>query len=155
MSNDKLPLDRDAMRLVADIGFMGAQTGQLAASRALFDALRTLRPDSTLPFIGIAVAELTSDRAEHAVRILRDEGLKQHPDDPELLAFLGMALQSAGNNIEARKVLSDLMRRPGADNAPHLAMAAKLLATGDKAAATGPANLMPRWTEPAPQATSN
>ena len=45
MTSTALPLDRESMRLIAEIGFIGTQTGQLGASRAIFDSLRVLRPD--------------------------------------------------------------------------------------------------------------
>jgi Flp pilus assembly protein TadD len=123
------PLDRDAMRLIAEIGFMGGHTRQFAASRALFESLKTLRPESTLPHIGLAMTELAADRADEAARVLREDGLKFHPDDGELMAFLGLALQSAGRNGEAHRVLTDVVQRDGAGAGPHVRMAEKLLAT--------------------------
>jgi predicted Zn-dependent protease len=149
--NAGVPIDAEAMRLIAEIGFIGAQTGQVPAARALFQSLRVMRPDSTLPFIGLAMTELGADRADSAVRILREDALKQHPDDPELLAFLGLALQSAGRGGDAQKVLVTVTGQDAASEQPHTRMAGKLLELGKGRAS--PASLMPRWSEAARKAT--
>lgn len=145
-----LPLDRDAMQLLAEIGFIGAQAGQPAAARAIFESLSVLRPDSTLPYIGLAMADLAVDRPQDAARTLRDKGLKQHPADPELMAFLGLALKGAGQQAEAHKILSAVIEQNSPSTAPYVRMAAKLLAL-DKGVAD-PASLMPRWSEQARKA---
>jgi predicted Zn-dependent protease len=145
-----LPLDRDAMRLIAEIGFIGVQSGQPAAARAIFESLSVLRPDSTLPHLGLAMADLAADRPQDAARTLRDKGLKQHPADPELMAFLGLALRSAGQDAEARKVLAAVVEQDSASNAPYVRMASKLLSIDN--ADADPARLMPRWSEQARKA---
>lgn len=146
-----MPLDRDTMRLIAEIGFMGTQSGQLAAARAIFDSLLVLRPDSTLPCIGLAVTDLAADRPQDAARTLREKGLKHHPGDPELMAFLGLALQGAGQSDEARKVLCTVVEQNSTSTAPYVRMARKLLSIdkGDP----HPASLMPRWSEQARKAS--
>lgn len=150
MSSAGTPLDRDAMRLLAEIGFIATQSGQLAAARAIFESLRILRPESTLPYIGLAMADLAANRPQEAARTLRDQALKQHPDDPELMAFLGLALHGAGEGEQAQKVLTAVVQQHGASTAPYGRMASKLLAmnTGDG----NPARLMPRWSEQARKA---
>ena len=139
-----LPLNSDAMRLVAEIGFIGAETGQAAAARALFEALLILRPDSTLPHIGLALAALAADRPEDAVRMLRDNGLKQHAGDIELMAFMGLAMHAAGRPAQARDILQSVVDRAENSDEPCVLMARKLLESGAKAAA--PAFAMPRWS---------
>lgn len=129
MTTAQLPLDRDAMRLLAEIGFMGTVTGPLPAARSLFQSLQVLRPDSTLPWIGLALSEITAGKPDEAVRLLRDEALKQHPGDAETMAFLGLVLQKAGHAAEARKVLTDVVGRRGPEAEPHVRMATKLLYT--------------------------
>lgn len=150
MSLDGTAPDRETMRLIAEIGFMGTQSGQHAAARAIFDSLLVLRPDSTLPYIGMSMAELAADRPQEAARILRDEGLKHHPADPELMAFLGLALQSAGQNAQAHNILAAVVEEDRGSGAPYVRMASKLMSIdmGD----ASPARLMPRWSEQARQA---
>lgn len=149
MTPPSLPLDRDAMRLIAEIGFIGTQTGQLAAARSLFQSLLLLRPDSNLPFIGLAMVELGAQRPEEAARILREQGLKQHPGDPELMAFLGLALQTAGEVANAQKVLAAVVAREGEDSQPYVRMASKLLVL-DKSS-INPTQVMPQWSGRAEQ----
>ena len=147
MTMTDLPLQSDDLRLIAEIGFIGAECGQVSAARALFEGLRELRPDSTLPFIGLAMADMGSNRAADAVRMLREEALKAHPDDPELMTFLGWALQGAKQASESHKVLSAVVARdPSASNS-YTRMAAKLLESTSRDAS--PASLMPRWSETA------
>jgi hypothetical protein len=150
MSEASVPLTPEDMRLIAEIGFMGTQSGQLAAARALFDALSVLRPQSTLPHIGRAMVALGADRPDDAARILRDEGLKQHPGDAELTAFLGLALHAAGRVAEAAKVLASVADQHGVSpDEPCVRMATKLLAVGARSAASSPALAMSRWSEQA------
>ena len=129
---------------------MGTQTKQVAAARAIFESLRTLRPDSTLPFIGLALAHIASNKPDVAALFLREEALKQFPRDAELQAFLGLALQCAGKNAEAQTVLKSVVDEHGADAQPHVRMAGKLIAmnTGDGS----PTSIFPRWSELAPSA---
>jgi predicted Zn-dependent protease len=127
MTTATVPLTPEDMRLIAEIGFMGTQSGQLAAARALFEALKVLRPQSTLPHIGLAMAALGAEKPDDAVRILRDEGLKQHPGDAELTAFLGLALHAAGRAAEASKVLTSVVQDEGSAHEPCVRMARKLL----------------------------
>jgi thioredoxin-like negative regulator of GroEL len=150
MNADALPLDRDTMRLIAEIGFLGTDTGAHVAARALFKSLQVLRPDSTLPFIGRAMAELADNKAEEAARILRDEGLKLNPTDPEVKTFLGLALHAAGRDGEARTVLASVVAEDPSSTEPYIRMAVKLLSS--LAGAAQPASLMPRWTKPAVEA---
>ncbi|HVZ45021.1 MAG TPA: hypothetical protein VHA82_14520 [Ramlibacter sp.] len=119
--------DAEAIRLIAEIGFIGARTGQTAAARALFQSLMVLRPESTMPVIGLAMSELGAENPEDAARILRDQGLKQYPGDGELLAFLALALHLAGHNAEAAKVLAPVLEGPRDAAEPHVRLASGLI----------------------------
>ncbi|WP_345539412.1 tetratricopeptide repeat protein [Variovorax defluvii] len=118
------------MQLLAQIGFFAAQSGQRGAAAALFSALRVVRPEAVLPWIGLALADMGAGRAGEAARFLRDEALRAHPADPELCTFLGLALIEAGHLAEARKVLQELVDREcaaGNEAQPHVRMASRLL----------------------------
>jgi predicted Zn-dependent protease len=127
MTDTTLPLNSDDLRLLAEIGFMGAQSGQAPAARALFEALAVLRPQSTLPHIGLAQAAMGANKNAEGVRILR-EALTKHPGDVELMAFLGLALHAAGESAEARKTMNTVIDKAGEADAASVAMARKLLA---------------------------
>lgn len=120
------PASAEQLRELARIGFLAVHVGEPAAARAIFTSLMVLRPDSVLPHIGRALAEQAAGRMEEAVRWLRDEGLRQHPDDPELLAFLGLALVQAGLASQATAVLRRVARL-APDTGAHVRMARELL----------------------------
>lgn len=95
----------EQLRQMADIGFLAVHMGEPAAARAIFASLAVLRPDSALPHIGRAMAEQAAGRMDEAVHWLREVALKGHPDNPELNAFLGLALVQAGRPSQAAPVL--------------------------------------------------
>jgi predicted Zn-dependent protease len=127
MTDSTSPLDSEALRLLAEIGFIGSQSGQAPAARALFEALAVLRPQSTLPHIGLAQAALGANKHQEGVRILR-EALTKHPGDVELMAFLGLALHAAGETAEARRTMTTVIETASGRDAASVAMARKLLA---------------------------
>lgn len=144
-----LPFDRDEMRLLAEVGFLAAANAQLPAARRIFTALRLLRPDSVLPFIGLAVVSSHEGRPEEAVRLLAEDALRQIPRDEELRAFLGLSLVEAGRFAEAGKVLRELAPPPGSAE-PHLRLAAGLLRNLEGARPPSvPRPSMPRLAIPA------
>ncbi len=120
------PASAEHLRELARIGFLAVHVGEPAAARAIFTSLMVLRPDSVLPHIGRALAEQAAGRMEEAVRWLRDEGLRQHPDDPELMAFLGLALVQAGLASQAAPVLRRVARLDP-DTGAHVRLARELL----------------------------
>lgn len=126
MNPNTEPASAEQIRELARIGFLAVHVGEPAAARAIFTSLMVLRPDSVLPHIGRALAEQAAGRMDEAVRWLRDEGLRQHPDDPELMAFLGLALVQAGWASQAAPLLRRVAKLDEADGA-HVRMARELL----------------------------
>lgn len=141
MNPNTEPASAEQLRELAKIGFLAVHVGEPAAARAIFTSLMVLRPDSVLPHIGRALAEQAAGRMEEAVRWLRDEGLRQHPDDPELMAFLGLALVQAGWSSQAAPVLRRVAQLD-ADGGAHVRMARELL-EGSTPGAALPAAYMP------------
>ena len=124
--NAPFPLDRTDLRMLAQIGFLAAQSNQQSAARTIFRALRVIRPDSPLPLVGLALADINAGRHASAVQLLQGEGLREHPDSGEIHAFLGWALLEAGNRDQAEKVLMSVLK-PGDAEGPYVDMARKLL----------------------------
>lgn len=126
---NRLPEDtgtEQALRELARVGFLAVHVGEPAAARAIFSALAVLRPDSTLPHIGRAMAEQAAGRMDEAVRWLREEGLKALPDNEELTAFLGLALVQADLPAQAASVLRAFLASEPQDGR-HVRMAQALL----------------------------
>jgi predicted Zn-dependent protease len=131
--NAPFPLERSDLRMLAQVGFLAAQSKQQAAARTIFRALRVIRPDSPLPLVGLALADISAGRPMNAVRLLKDEGLREHPASGEIHTFLGWALMEAGCNDEAERVLRPVLN-PGRVAGPYIDMARKLLSHVEPAA---------------------
>jgi hypothetical protein len=138
------PLDAADLRVLARIGFMAADAGQAAVARPLFAALRVVCPGAVMPFVGQAVTEMGVGRHAEAARLLREEGLREHPGAGELAAFLGLALAEAGHHAQADEVLRELVegqpQPEGHDEPPHVRMARRILSR-DRAAPAVPGML--------------
>ena len=106
-------LDADEARLLAEIGMLAAEAGDVARADAIFGALRRLRPGRAYPYVGLVLARLAAGRAGEAVRLLEDAGIDD-PDERGILhAWRGLALQVMGRAAESRKVLAEAAAMPG------------------------------------------
>ena len=98
--DDQAALDRDGVtsaqvRTLTEVGMIAAGRGLPAEALAIFESLQVLRPSRPFPYIGLALTHLHAGRAEEAVRVIEREGLAACPGDPDLRAFLGLALRLA------------------------------------------------------------
>lgn len=100
------PLDGDEIRLLTEVGMALAGTGQPAPACAIFDGLRTLRPQRAFAHVGRALALLNAGRAEEAARGLRDALPLVSDERPTVEAFLGLALQLAGRSAESQRMFA-------------------------------------------------
>ena len=106
------------VRTLTEIGMIAAGRGLPAEAQAIFESLRVLRPRRAFPYIGLALARLNAGRPEEAVELLERDGLGACPGDPDLRAFLGLALKLAQRPAESRRVIEQLLEEhPGADSA--------------------------------------
>jgi hypothetical protein len=103
------------MQLIAQIGFMACNARHGAAAYEIFEGMRELRPERTFPLIGLAMSHMSTGKPEEAVRLLRDQALPAHPEDEELIVFLGLALRAAQRITESAKLLNKLLSSPGTD----------------------------------------
>ena len=98
----------ELVRLLTEIGLMGAGHGCAAEADAIFAALMAARPDSELPVVGAAMARLGAGQPEGAVALLRDKALKINPASDDARSVLGLALRLAGRAAESQAVLREL-----------------------------------------------
>jgi predicted Zn-dependent protease len=98
----------ELVRLLTEIGLMGAGHGCTADADAIFEALMAARPDSELPVVGAAMARLGAGQPEGAVQLLRDKALKINPASDDARSLLGLALRFAGRAAESQAVLREL-----------------------------------------------
>lgn len=117
-------------RLLTEVGFLAAATGDVLRAERIFGGLARLRPGRAYPSVGLAVAWMNAGRAADAVVLLE----KAQATDPEeratLDAWRGFALQLAGRIGESRRVLDTLAAQEG--DAGRLARGLLGLAQADK-----------------------
>jgi thioredoxin-like negative regulator of GroEL len=92
------------------LGFQGVLNGMPEAALRIFNSLDVVRPEESFPRIGIAVAQMSTGRADDAVRTL-EEVARRRPDDEAARVFLGMALRMANRGRQADGVLTTLADR--------------------------------------------
>lgn len=102
-------IDDKLLKTLADIGFMASGTGLPKHAFGIFNGIEAARPDSPLSTIGFALEFMNRKRHQEAIDILHREGLKKHPEDPAIKAFLGMALMFEGRNKESEDFLKPLL----------------------------------------------
>lgn len=106
-----IELKADAVRLFAEIGFLGLSRGQPAQAEVIFDMLRSLRPGEEAGAIGAALTALAANRPDAAVKTL-----KSAEQTPAVMAFAAMAHARLGETAMARALVEDL-EAMGADSA--------------------------------------
>jgi predicted Zn-dependent protease len=123
-------LSADEARMLTEVGFLAAASGDVPRAERVFNALARLRPGRAYPKVGLAVAWMNAGRAADAVAMLE----KAQTTDPEeratLDAWRGFALQLAGRSSESRRVLDTLAAQEG--DAGRLARGLLGLAQSDK-----------------------
>lgn len=117
---EQFPLDSREIRLLSDIGFMAATAGLVVPATRIFEGLRTLRPHQPFPYIGLALSRMFIGAWQDTIRILRDEGLRVNPGNPELQLYLCLALLIAKQPSHGERILSDLLANGGLDSPDQL-----------------------------------
>ena len=100
-----LEISAESLRRLLEIGYVAAGNGRFADAETIFRGVAAVRPQSTAPTIGRAVAALNRGAAGEAVAILAAERVRS-PSDALVQAFLGLALKSAGRNAEGAATLA-------------------------------------------------
>jgi Flp pilus assembly protein TadD len=114
------------VRLLAQAGFLAANTGQVRRAMQIFDGVQAARPESNVPSIGCSVAMLYAGMIDEAVCMLK-AAAKRDPADGFVGCYLGMSLLLSGEKAEAGAVLKNIVAKK--QNAVAVALANKLLAT--------------------------
>lgn len=118
-------------QLLAEIAQIASGYGMIGMVDAIADALGADRPDDAMPAVIRAAARLNAGRYVDAERILRDEGLCKPESGATAAAHLGLALRLQGRAAESERVLREALDGP--DDGIGVAMARRLLGTGDRA----------------------
>lgn len=99
-------LDREELKLMAEVGLLAATRGDAPAAEAIFAAVAQERPDAAVVYFGSALAQLFVGQSLEAIDILQ-RGLTRVPvvDQPALHALLALAFQSGGRAAEYAEAL--------------------------------------------------
>lgn len=98
-----IELKADAVRLFAEIGFLGLGRGRTAEAEVIFDMLQTLRPNEEAGAVGGALTALAVNRPDSAIRMLK--GAEQ---THAVMAFSALAHARLGESAQARALIEDL-----------------------------------------------
>ncbi len=115
-------IEREEIKLLAEVGMLAATQADLTAARAIFAAIEQERPDAAAAYAGLALAYLFRGRSEEAVECLQ-RGLLAVPSEEQsdLQAFLVLAFE-----VEGRRADSERALRAAEDHPFALAVAASV-----------------------------
>jgi predicted Zn-dependent protease len=98
-----IELKAEAVRLFAEIGFLGLGRGRTAEAETIFEMLRALRPSEEAGAVGSAMAALAVNRPDSAIKLL-----KAAEQTPAVMAFSALAHARLGESALARALVEDL-----------------------------------------------
>jgi Flp pilus assembly protein TadD len=100
--------DSQLPKLLMEIGYVATGAGFNREAVTIFEGVAALRPDSEMPWIGLAVVELNGGRPNEARRLLQNEALRRAPQNETAKSFLGLALKQAGHSAESFAILNEV-----------------------------------------------
>ena len=105
----QFPLTSNEIRLLAELGFMAAASGQVAAATEIFEALIRLRSTKAFPYVGKSVALLYVGSFTAAIELLAASTQVVETDQEQIWIYLALAFQRSGMVGKARKILDHLL----------------------------------------------
>jgi predicted Zn-dependent protease len=105
----QFPLASNEIRLLSELGFMAAASGQVAAATEIFEALICLRPTKSFPYVGKAVALLYVGSFPAAIDLLLAATQVVDADQEQIWIYLALAFQRSGYVAKSRKILNHLL----------------------------------------------
>lgn len=96
------------LQLLAEIGLSAAARGMGMRAEPIFEALASLHPENAAAAIGRALTALARRDSDHAIEILKRDGIGAKVCAAEAQALLAIALTMAGRNAEARTICQTL-----------------------------------------------
>ena len=105
----QFPLASNEIRLLAELGFMAAASGQVAAASEIFESLIRLRPTKAFPYVGKAVSLLYVGSFSGAVELLMAATKVVEIDQEQIWIYLALAFQRSGLVVKAKKIFEHLL----------------------------------------------
>ena len=90
-----IELKAEAVRLFAEIGFLGLSRGNVAQAEVIFSMLTNLRPGEEAGAVGLALASLAGNRPDVAIRLL-----KSAEQTPAVIAFSALTSSTTDFKLE-------------------------------------------------------
>jgi hypothetical protein len=118
----KTEMTSEDVRVLADLGYVALSRGLDQHAMAIFQGVKTARPQGEAGAIGIALVHLLRGDMDTAIKLLRGAG----PGDAAR-TFLGIALARHGDVDEAKKLLTNVAATT--KGTPHGNLAAETLAS--------------------------
>jgi uncharacterized protein HemY len=110
-------LHQDDIRLLTELGFVGAGAGLWQPAQQIFEALAVLRPYRDFPYIGLATLQLNQKKPDEAAQTLDKarQWLATHPeaqpqDQAMLAVFHAVALHCAQRTAQSQQVLQSVLQ---------------------------------------------
>lgn len=135
-----VPLDKTDIRLLTEIGFLGAGAGLPRTVEKLFRAMMVIRPRRAFAYIGLATTHLNQSDSAQALQVMQqgvrmlgtaaphasDDGSFDPVQDPAMMhTFHGLCLLANQRTSEAKQVLQYVLKLP--PHPPALRLARGLL----------------------------
>lgn len=97
-------LKQDDLKLLTDIGFIAASRGMKDHAVAIFDAVKTIRPEGEAGYLGLGMVDILNGNPASAV-----ETLKAAPHSDAVNTFLGIALVQAAEVRQGQRILQSVI----------------------------------------------
>lgn len=103
-------LTSDEINLLSRIGFIAISQRDKTRALAIFSLLKQLRPDHSLPIIGIALTWIGMKEPIYAVKLLEKTVLRDIYEQYIVLIYLGLALMLDKKYKESRRILNTVIK---------------------------------------------
>ena len=112
MSNNALDfgISSEYVQLLNEIGYVAIGRGLKKDAETVFDALSSIRPNSELPLIGLAVCALNFGKFKEALEILSEKAAKVNPDSDLVKAFFALVLMYSKQIKQCKEIVSEVIK---------------------------------------------
>jgi len=118
----------ETVQTLMEIALMAGGHGRVAEAQAICIGLQVVRPESELPAVALAIAQMNAGRHTEAAELLRSAVIK-NPESDTAMSMLGFALRKCGLMQASRDVAQQVV---DANNDPQaVGLAKAILETRD------------------------
>lgn len=111
-------LESEDVRLLTQIGFIASARADVPRAQLIFDAVLHARPERSMGYLGIAIAQLNAGLSHEAVNTLQKAAMPPGEEADMIGAFLGLALQMDARTSDSIRMLRQVADGAGAQCSP-------------------------------------